>query len=352
MAFSYALRMSAAAALAAVLAAGAAAEADAQQRVRWKMHSVYGSQLAILGTGGKAVEREVEKVSNGTFQLKFFEPGALLPGGQYMDAVSQGSVESAWGAAGFNVGKVPALALFTSVPFGPAAGEYLAWVKYGGGAELHREIYGQHNIYPIYCGIIPPEASGWFRREVKSLEDLKGMKMRFYGLGAKVMEKFGVSTQLLAPGDIYPALELGTIDATEFSMPALDEGLGFHQVARHYYFPGWHQQATLNEVLVNMDKYKELSDLHKSVLNSVCDANLLNTMVEGEAKQFGAIQRMQAKGVQVHRWSEGDLAAFRKAWDEVAQAEAEKDPVFKKAWDSYAKFRADYAVWRDYGYLN
>ena len=352
MAFSYALRVSAAAALAAATFVGAVAEAEAQDRVRWKMHSVYGSQLPILGTGGKAIEREVDKATGGAFQLKFFEPGALLPGGQYMDAVSQGSVESAWGAAGFNVGKVPALALFTTVPFGPEAGEYLAWIKYGGGGELHREIYGQYSIHPIYCGIIPPEASGWFRREIKSLDDLKGLKMRFYGLGAKVMEKFGVSTQLLAPGDIYPALELGAIDATEFSMPALDEGLGFFNVAKHYYFPGWHQQATLNELLINMDKYKGLSEQNKAVLANVCDGNLLNTFVEGEAKQFGAIKRMQEKGVALHRWSEEQIAQFRKAWDEVAQTEAQNDPMFKKAWESYAKFRADYAVWKEYGYLN
>ncbi|OZG69701.1 C4-dicarboxylate ABC transporter, partial [Hahella sp. CCB-MM4] len=151
------------------------------------------------------------------------------------------AVEAGWSTPGYWAGRVPALQLLAAVPFGPQAPEYLAWLKFGGGQEFLDELYEPHNIKSIICAVIAPEASGWFRNEINSVEDLRGLSMRFFGLGAKVMERMGVSTQLLAGGDIFPALELGTIDATEFSMPAIDLNLGFYQVASYYYFPGWHQ---------------------------------------------------------------------------------------------------------------
>ena len=144
----------------------------------------------------------------------------------------------------------------TRWPFGPPAPEFLAWLFYGGGVELAEEMYGRDNIKFHACGMIPPETSGWFREEITSLDQLQGLKMRFFGLGAKVMQKFGVSTQQLAGGDIYPALELGTIDATEFSMPAIDRSYGFYQIAKYNYFPGWHQQSTTNEILINKEKWE------------------------------------------------------------------------------------------------
>ena len=209
-----------------VMIAAPVPEAAAQdKRVRWKMGSTYPGRLTQLGTLGKRIEDRIDAVSGGNIRIKFNEPGALVPALEVFDAVSAGSIDAAWSTPGYWAGKVPALQMFGSVPFGPAAGEYLAWVKFGGGQEIFDELYDTHNIRSLFCGIIAPEASGWFRKEIKSVEDLRGLKMRFYGLGAKVMQKLGVSTQLLAGGDIYPALELGTIDATEFSMPAVDMNL-------------------------------------------------------------------------------------------------------------------------------
>ena len=173
------------------------------------------------------------RLSGGDFELKFYEPGALVPALECFDAAAKGSVEACFTGAGFHAGKYPALAFFTTVPFGPQYGEFFAWKIYGGGDELQNEIYGQHGLMKIDCGSTGPETSGWFRKKVGSIEDLKGLKMRFFGLGAQVMQKFGVSTQLLAPADIYPALERGVIDATEFAMPDMDINLGFYQVAKY-----------------------------------------------------------------------------------------------------------------------
>ena len=199
------------------------------------------------------LQDEVSKVSGGNINIKYFEPSALVPPLEIFDAVSTGGIDAGWSTPGYWAGKVPALQLFSSVPFGPPASEYMSWIYFGGGKDFYEELYARHNIKGVLCGIIPPEASGWFREEIKGPEDLKGLKMRFFGLGAKVMEKVGVSTQLLAGGDIYPALELGTIDSTEFAMPAIDLELGFYQIAKHYYFPGWHQQSTFMELMINLE---------------------------------------------------------------------------------------------------
>jgi len=338
-------------AAAAAFSIAALADAAAQERIRWKMHSAFASNLPVLGTAGKRIERTIAEVSNGAIELKFFEPGALVPGIAYYDPVSQGSLDAAYGTPGYNVNKETALAFYTAVPFGPGFGEFNGWLKYGGGYEIYDEINAKFGIKGLICGMIAPEASGWFRKEIKSVEDLKGLKMRFFGLGARVMEKFGVSTQLLAGGDIYPALELGTIDATEFSMPTMDEGLGFFNVAKHYYFPGWHQSVSTAEVLFPRAKYEGLSKLQKDWLRVMCGYQMVEEFVESDATQGPAMKRMQAKGANIHVWPNETLAKFEAAWKEVAAEESAKNPVFKKVYDNYTAFRAEYAIWKERGYL-
>lgn len=340
------------AALVAAIGIGLIGPAVASERVIWKMHSAFPSNLTILGSGALRVVDDVEKLSQGTFRIQFNEPGALLPAFDYFDAISRGSVPVAWGIASLNAGRSTALNFYGAVPFGPRAGEFLAWLRYGGGQDLHDEIYAGLGMKPIVCGMIMPEASGWFREEVKSLEDMRGMKFRIGGFPAKVLEKFGVSTQLIAGGDIYPALERGAIDGMEFSMPVIDEAMGFYQIAKHYYFPGWHQQATLMHLEINLNAYNELSDWHKHILNSACGNNVYEAIAEGEGLQFGPIRRIEEKGVQIHRWSDDVLAELRAAWIEVIEEAASADADVKRVWDSYRTFREDYSIWRDLGYVD
>ena len=217
-----------------------------------KMAAAFPSSLIILGETGIKLTKKINDISGGAINIKYFEPGALVPAMEIFDAVSSGSVDAGWASPAFWAGKVPALQFFTTYPFGPNPSEYIAWLRYGGGNLIFQEIYHKYNIHSIHCMAISPEGSGWFREEIKSVADLKGLRMRFLGLGAKVMEKLGVSTQLLAGGDIYPALELGTIDATEYGMPAMDLELGFHEIANNYYFPGWHQPASLGDLMINL----------------------------------------------------------------------------------------------------
>ena len=340
------------AATAAVCLGIVAAAAEAQDRVRWKMHSAFASKLPVLGYAGKRMEKSIAEVTNGSFQWKFFEPGALVPGIAYYDPVAQGSIDIGYGTAGYGVGKAPSLAFFTAVPFGPGFSEFHGWMQFGGGQAIYDEINASIGLKGQICATIPPESSGWFRNEIKSLDDFKGMKMRFFGLGAKVMEKFGVSTQLLAGGDIYPALELGSIDATEFSMPSIDEGLGFFQVAKHYYFPGWHQPVSLGDVIMAPAAYEGLSQYHKDAMRIMCGYQIYMEYVEGDATQGPAMSRMIAKGVTAHSWSPEILEKLETTWKEVAAAEAQADPLFKKAWESLQEWRTQYAVWKEKGYLN
>jgi TRAP-type mannitol/chloroaromatic compound transport system substrate-binding protein len=338
--------------LALVLPDHAAAQAAAQKNVRWKMASAFTSGLDVVGESGPIFADNLRKMSGGTLDVKFFEPGALVPAFEVFNAVAKGSIESGWTTPGFHVGQIPAAPWFTTVPFGPQAGEYLAWLRYGGGHALKDEIYARHGVKGISCVVITPEASGWFRKEIKSVEDLKGLKMRFFGLGARVMQKLGVQTQLIPPGEIYPALERGIIDATELAFPSLDIKQGFHQVAKHYYFPGWHQQASVTEFLVNLKRWNELSEAHRRMIEVACDANITWSYVTSEARQFGAMKDLVEKhGVKIHYWSDAILARMRSAWEEVLAEESAKDPDFKRAHESYAAFRKQYAIWKEHGYL-
>jgi TRAP-type mannitol/chloroaromatic compound transport system substrate-binding protein len=234
-----------------------------------------------------------------------------------------------WGTAGYHVGKVPALSFFSAVPFGPRADEFLAWLNYGGGDVIYDRIYAENGLYGLHCGAIAPEASGWFRKKYGSISELKGIKMRCFGLGAVVMSKLGVSTQLLAGADIYPALERGVIDATEFSMPSIDYDLGFYQIAKYNYYPGWHQQSSLIELLMNKGNWDGLSKTQQTIIRTARDASLNWSFVRSEAKQFEAMAKLKAKGVTNVRWSDADLAVLKKVWDDVVAEEAAKDQGFQ-----------------------
>lgn len=345
MALSVLKKVGAVAATCAIALTMSAGEADAK-KVRWKMHSAFGTNVAVLGNVGVRITEWTREMSDGDFDIKLFEPGALAGGYAYYDPVSQGAFESAYGTPGANQGKNSVFAFLSTWPFGPGALEFNAWMQYGGGVELGQEFYGRDGISYFYCGMIPPETSGWFREPIESLDQLKGLKMRFFGVGAKVMQKLGVSTQQLAGGDIYPALELGTIDATEFSMPAIDRSYGFYQIAKYNYFPGWHQQSTTNEVLVNTASWDKLEKPHQAMFSTACKANIGVELAEGEALQPAAMLANIADGVTNVSWSPDVLATLREKWEEVLQEELAANPDVQTLWDSFSKFHESHKIGR------
>lgn len=332
----------------AALALTAVTNAHAAKRVKWKMQNAWGATVPHLGTSAVRFVKNVAEMTDNKFQIKNFEPGALVPALECFDAASKGSVEACWTTPGYHAGKHPAVSFFTAVPFGPGMGEYIAWKWFGNGQKLREELYNKFNLTAMDSLCIGPETSGWFKEPVNELEELKGFKMRFFGLGAKVMTKLGVSTQLLAGADIYPALEKGVIDATEFSMPTMDINYGFYQIAKNNYFPGWHQQTSCSELLMNKAKFDALPGTYKTVLRVALGESVIHTYAETEAKNPDAMQEMQQKhGVKVQRWRDDQLAVFEKAWNEVVAEESEKDAYFKKVADDFYEFRKNYAIWGD-----
>ncbi len=326
--------------------------AGGAQAETWDLQSTYPGSLTQLGTLGVRIADQITRITDGEIEVKFQEPGAIVPALEVFDAVGTGAVVAGWSTPGYWAGRVPALQLLAAVPFGPQAGEYLAWVKFGGGKELFDELYEPHNIKSLHCAVIAPEAAGWFQKPINEPEDLQGLTMRFFGLGAKVMEKMGVSTQLLAGGDIFPALELGTIDATEFSMPAIDLNLGFYQVASEYYFPGWHQQSTFFDLMINLDVWEGLDEDTQFKIETVCDANIAYGFAEGEALQYAALQELEENGVNINTFSDEVLDALEAAWNEVVIEESENDADFARVYESYSTFRENYSRWGELGYLD
>ncbi len=332
----------------------AAQGATAADKILLKTPIAFSTSLPGLGSPIPRVAEQLDLMSGGTLKMKVYEPGKLVPPFEILDAVSSGKINSGYTTAGYWAGKIPAAPLFSAVPFGPEAGEYMAWLYYGNGMNLYQEMYDQagFNVKVLPCAVIAPETSGWFANEINTPEDLDGLKMRFFGLGGKVMQKLGVATSLLPGGEIFPALEKGAIDATEFSMPAIDARLGFHKLVKFNYFPGWHQQATVFELLVNKDVWDGASDRHKAIIENACKASMADSFAEGEAIQHAAlIDNIENNGVSMKTWNDEMLSTFRSTWEEVAAEEAGNDEFFAKVLADLTEFRDGYAVWKENAFL-
>jgi TRAP-type mannitol/chloroaromatic compound transport system substrate-binding protein len=333
--------------------AGLAMAGTVQAQETLEMTSAFGKNLPILGTAATDFVAKINSISSDV-EFEHFDPGELVPTLEALDAVSNGSVDAAFTTSGYWQGKITAASLFAAVPFGPEAGEFLAWMLYDDGLALFQRMYDEngYNVHVTPCGVIAPETSGWFKNEITSLDDLKGLNMRFFGLGAEVMQRLGVSTSLLAGGDIFPALERGAIDATEFSMPRIDARLGFHQIAKYNYFPGWHQPATMFELLINKDVWDDLGEVAQKQIEVACLANITTNYAEGEATNFGAmVENTEKNGVTIKSWTPEQLAVFESTWNEVAGELAAEDAFFKEVWDDLSEFRAGYKTWGDTIYL-
>lgn len=326
----------------------------AEKPVLLKVPIAFATKLPGLGSTIKWVGDRIGTASGGSVKMKVYEPSKLVAPFEILDAVSTGKVNAGYTTAGYWAGKIAAAPLFSAIPFGPEAGEYLAWLWHGNGMKLYQEMYDQagYNVKVLVCGIIAPETSGWFAKEINSVDDLQGLKMRFFGLGGQVMQKLGVSTSVLPGGEIFPALEKKALDASEFSMPAIDKNLGFHKLVKYNYFPGWHQQATVFELLINKDTWNKLSDHQKMVIEMVTMAATANSLAEGEAIQFDVMkENVEKNGVKLKYWSDDMLATYQKTWEGVANEMAAGDAFFKKVWDDLSSFREGYDLWEQYAFL-
>lgn len=321
------------------------------QNVRLRMQSAFPSNLPSLGETGAYFATQVTTASKGELTIRFEEPGALVGVGEIFSAVSNGSLDSGFSIPGYWSGINPAFHVLTGVPFGPDAVTHMAWIEYGGGREIWAELYAKHNVVPIPCGVVPPEASGWFRKEIKTVQDLQGLKMRFAGLGAEVVKKLGVSVVSLSSGEVFPNLERGVIDATEFATPAIDVRLGLQRVAKHYYFPGWHQQTAALEFIIGKQRWEKLTAAQKAQIEGGCRAAIVQSLLKGSSEQAEPMKRIAEAGVTIHTWPEDILKALRKASDEVMAEQSKGNPDFDRLYKSLQAFVADVDVWRGRAFI-
>lgn len=335
----------------AILALTTSGPSFAAESVRWKVPLGFATDLPGLGDTILYVSKQLEESSGGAIQFKLYEPGKLVPPFSILDAVKDKKVEAGFTWLGYDQGKIPAAPLFAAAPFGLEPWEFTAWWYEGGGQKMAEEVYAKHNAHPILCSIIGPEAAGWFRKEIKSQDDFVGLKIRFAGLGGKVMQKLGASVTVIPAGEIFPALEKGAIDATEFSMPAIDEKLGFDRLVKNYYFPGWHQTYTADHLLVNKVLWDNLPKEHKAAIETACTAGVIRGLSKGEHVQPGALKHIAEKGVQAKVLPEAVLKQLEKATEEVLAEEAAKDPDFKRIYESQRAYESSMKEWKKRAYL-
>nr|VFK59765.1 MAG: TRAP-type mannitol/chloroaromatic compound transport system, substrate-binding protein [Candidatus Kentron sp. TC] len=330
------------------------ARAENPKPILLKVPVGFSTKLPALGTPIVKIKDDLEKVSGGSIKIKIYEPNKLVAPFEVLNAVSSGKVNAGYSAATYWAGEMPAASLFSAFPFGPEAGEYMAWLYYGNGLTLYQKMYDDagKNVRVLPCALVTSETSGWFAKEIKGAEDLEGLKIRFAGLGGKVLRKLGASVTMLPGGEIFPALEKGALDATEFSTPAIDERLGFHRIANYNYFPGWHQQATILEFLINKGQWNKMTDGQQRLMEITCKASMTDSLAHGEAIQAEAMRRNRDKhGVLVRYWSDEMLALFERTWREVVAEEAEKDAFFKEVWADLSAFGLQYDLWESYAFL-
>lgn len=321
-----------------------------QNKVQWKMASAFSSNLPQLGVLGKRLEKKLLHTSNKKLELKFFEPETLVPSKELFEAVSSGAIDAAFLTPSFLDDENVTLQLFSAIPFGPSAQEYLAWINFGGGKKFLKNIYKQKGVHGIRCGIISPTGSGWFRKPLSNIQDFKGLRIHFTGLGAKVLQELGVIIKNYKDENLFAALESGSIDGLQFLTSSIDAKIGFYKMIKHYYLPGWHQPTILVELIINYKNWNSLTKSSKSKIETSCGDNIHYSLIAGETQQFEALKLLQKKGVNIHRWSPKILKILRISWQKVLKKEKIKNPEFKQAWESLQDFRKNYTIWQELGY--
>ncbi len=330
--------------VAAMLPLSAARAADLPA-IRWRLASSFPKSLDTIYGAAETLAKRIAALTAGKFQIRVFAGGELVPGLQVLDAVGNGTVECGHSAGYYYVGKNLALAFDTAVPFGLTARQQNAWMYAGGGIEALRALYAQYNVVQFPGGNTGAQMGGWFRKPIKSLADLKGLKMRIPGIGGQIMAKLGAVPQTLPGGDIYPALERGAIDAAEWVGPYDDEKLGFHKIARHYYYPGWWEGGPQLSFYVNQASWQGLPDAYRQAFEvAAAEANQL-MLAQYDARNPPALLRLVGQGVQLHAYPKDVMLAARRATFALYEAEAKANPDFAAIYPGWKAFRDTAFQW-------
>ena len=319
--------------------------AQSMPELKWRLTSSFPKSLDTIYGAAEVFAKAVAEATDNKFQIQVFAGGEIVPGLQAADAVQSGTVEMCQTASYYYFGKDPTFAFGTAIPFGLNSRMQTAWMYFGGGMELMNEFYKKFNIYAIPAGNTGAQMGGWFRKEIKEVSDLSGLKMRIGGFAGRVISKLGVVPQQIAGGDIYPALEKGTLDACEWVGPYDDEKLGFHKVAQYYYYPGWWEGGPMIHNFINMDKWNALPAAYKSLIRTA--SSLANETMQAryDAGNPAALKRLIAGGAQLRPFSPAIMdASLRAALDVYAEVSS-TNADFKKVWNTLLAFRNDQYYW-------
>ena len=327
------------------IAAPAIAQAPASPAVKWRLTSSFPKSLDTIYGGAEVLAKRVKAITGGKFDIQVFAAGEIAPGGQALDVVQNGTVECCHTCSYYFVGKNKAFAFGTAIPFGLTARQMNAWVYYGGGQKLLDEFYSSYNVLSFAGGNTGTQMGGWFRKEIKTVADCKGIKMRIAGLGGEIQAMLGMVPQQIPGGDIYPALEKGTIDAAEWVGPYDDEKLGFYKVAKYYYFPGWWEPGPMIHFFVNKDAWAKLPKEYQEAFTAAAYEANITMLAEYDDKNPGALRKLVQAGVQLRSFSPEILEAAFKASQQFYSDESAKNPAFKKLYDSLLPYQKTENQW-------
>ena len=338
------LKNTAAGAAAGVVAAPALAQAT-QPAITWRLASSFPKTLdAIYGSGENFVKR-VSQLTGGKFTIRQFAAGEIVPGLQVMDAVQAGTVEMGHTPSYYYYGKDPTFAFDCAVPFGLTSRQQTAWFDQGGGRELMRDFFKGYGIINFMAGNTGTQMGGWYRKEIKTLADVKGLKIRIAGFAGRVMERMGAVPQQIPAGDIYTALEKGTIDAAEWVGPYDDEKLGLARVAPHYYAPGWWEAGPQLSMYINIKEWEKLPKQYQAAIEVACYECHVTMQADYDAKNPAALARLIKNGAKMHFFSRPILDAAYKFSTQVMEEEAAKNAKFRKIYTPWKRFRQDQNMW-------
>ncbi|WP_342358411.1 TRAP transporter substrate-binding protein DctP [Terrarubrum flagellatum] len=337
------------AAVAGATAIAAPAIAQSAPEIKWRLTSSFPKQLDVIYGAAVVLAKTVSDATDGKFQIQTFSAGEIAPGLQALDVVQSGAVECAQTPVYFYSGKDPVLAFGTGTPFGLNARQQHAWWHHGGGADIINASLAKFNAIGFAAGNSGTQMGGFFRKEINSVDDLKGLKFRIGGFGGQVLAKLGVVPQNIAPADLYPALERGTIDAAEFVAPADDEKLGLHRIAKYYYYPGWWEGGAAMHVVVGLDAWNKLPKNYQAIFQAACELANNNMLSRFDALNPAALRRMVGQGAELKPFPLPVMEASLKAANELYAEIAAKNESFKKALDSYNAFRAESLLWWQVG---
>ena len=330
-------------------------QANDLPNIRWRMVTSWPKSLDTIYGGAQTVCDRVAAMTGGRFTIEPYAAGEIVPGLEVLDAVQNGTVECGHTASYYYVGKNPALAFGAGVPFGLTAQQQNAWYYHGGGLELMHELYSDFNVINFPAGNSGAQMGGWFKKEIGSLQDLRGLKMRIPGLGGKIMSNLGVNVQVLPGGEIYLALERGALDAAEWVGPYDDLKLGLNKAASYYYYPGWWEPGPTLEVQVNKSQWDSLPVEYQEIFKSAAIEANLNMLSKYDALNGQALQTIVDGGTNLVAYPSEIMQAAQQATTEYYEAEAIQSPVFKKVYEQWNQFRSTVSGWNkinELSYLN